>query len=197
MKLPLGPRCTFTHSWMGRFFHVAAFIQVQLSPPAPPTTSPLKKKINKKSTGYSKPADSQSAGESSSGGKHWSKGWASAACVCLQLEKHHQFYGDCRMWPSRDTSNFVSSVEKQFKKLKNYETAQIYHSPTWGSEYSHFHISCQCLSNASQVSALSMLHFTALWLARSPAITNRDMRLNSKSQRAISLVISWKDSPWF
>lgn len=28
MKLPLGSRCTFTHSSMGRFFHVAAFIQV-------------------------------------------------------------------------------------------------------------------------------------------------------------------------
>lgn len=38
MKLPLGSRCTFTHSSMGRFFHVAAFIHVhpRLAPPPKP-----------------------------------------------------------------------------------------------------------------------------------------------------------------
>lgn len=40
MKLPLGSRCTFTHSSMGRFFHVAAFIHVHpLNPP--PTKNPI------------------------------------------------------------------------------------------------------------------------------------------------------------
>lgn len=37
MKLPLGSRCTFTHSSIGRFFHIAAFIHVHpLHPPPQP-----------------------------------------------------------------------------------------------------------------------------------------------------------------